>query len=119
MPRIDHINIHARDPAAMVRFLEQVLGAKEGFRPPFRHPGHWVYLDGAPAIHVDYAGEDENLNRGVFDHVAFGVFEDADALLERVKATGCRYDLAGIPEGVGQIFVFGPEDVKIELQFRR
>ena len=118
MLRIDHVNIHARDPAVMVRFLEAVLGAKEGFRPPFKHPGHWVYLEGAPAIHIDYASEDEPLTRGVFDHIAFGVF-DYEPLLARVKASGFRHEFAGIPDGVGQIFVFGPEGIKIELQFAR
>jgi catechol 2,3-dioxygenase-like lactoylglutathione lyase family enzyme len=118
MLRIDHVNIHARDPAAMVRFLEAVLGAEEGFRPPFEHPGHWVYLEGAPAIHVDHARNGEAMGSGVFDHVAFGVF-DYEPLLERVKASGFRYELAGIPGGIGQIFVFGPEGIKIELQYSR
>jgi catechol 2,3-dioxygenase-like lactoylglutathione lyase family enzyme len=118
MLRIDHVNIHARDPAAMVRFLETVLGAKEGFRPPFKHPGHWVYLEGAPAIHIDHARPEEDLEGGVLDHVAFGIF-DYEPLLERVKASGCRYELAGIPGGVGQVFVFGPEGIKIELQYVR
>jgi catechol 2,3-dioxygenase-like lactoylglutathione lyase family enzyme len=118
MLRIDHVNIRAPDPAAMVRFLKAVLGAKEGFRPPFKHPGHWVYLEGAPAIHIDYSGSDEGLEGGVVDHVAFGVF-DYEPLLERVRASGCRYELAGIPGGLGQIFVFGPEGIKIELQYAR
>jgi catechol 2,3-dioxygenase-like lactoylglutathione lyase family enzyme len=118
MLRLDHVNIHARDPAAMVRFLEAVLGAKEGFRPPFPNPGHWIYLEGAPVIHVDYASEDEPLARGVFDHVAFGIF-DHEQLIERVKASGFHYELAGIPGGVGQIFVVGPEGIKIELQYAR
>jgi catechol 2,3-dioxygenase-like lactoylglutathione lyase family enzyme len=118
MLRLDHVNIHARDPAAMVRFLETVLGAKEGFRPPFNNPGHWVYLEGSPAIHVDHATGGETANGGIIDHVAFGVF-DYEPLLERVKASGFRYELAGIPGGVGQIFVFGPEGIKIEVQFAR
>lgn len=116
---IDHVNIHARDPAAMARFLEAVLGAEEGFRPAFPHPGHWVYLDGRPCIHIDFAREGESLARGVFDHVAFGVYDDAAALLERVRASGYEHHLAGIPGGVGQVFVLGPEGIKIELQYQR
>jgi catechol 2,3-dioxygenase-like lactoylglutathione lyase family enzyme len=119
MLRIDHINIHARDMPAMVAFLEAVLGANEGFRPPFQHPGHWLYLDGQPLIHLDPARDGESLERGVFDHLAFGVYDDFDALLARVQATGFEHVLAGIPGGVGQIFVIGPEGVKLELQYRR
>lgn len=118
MPHIDHVNIHARDPKAMVAFLEAVLDASEGFRPPFRHPGHWVYLDGVPAIHVDHAGEDEPLAGGIFNHIAFGVF-DFEPLLARVEAVGWPHELAGIPGGVGQIFVTGPEGIRIELQYHR
>jgi catechol 2,3-dioxygenase-like lactoylglutathione lyase family enzyme len=118
MLRIDHVNIHARDPKAMVAFLEAVLDAREGFRPAFPNPGHWVYLDDHPAIHIDYAAEGKDLNRGIFDHIAFGVY-DFEPLLARVKATGFEHHLAGIPGGVGQIFVMGPEGIKIELQYHR
>ena len=119
MLRIDHVNIHARDTRAVASFLESVLGASEGYRPPFKHPGHWLYLDGAPVIHIDHAEAGKAQDRGVFDHVAFGVYDDFDTLLARVQASGCEHLLAGIPGGVGQIFVFGPENLKLELQYRR
>jgi catechol 2,3-dioxygenase-like lactoylglutathione lyase family enzyme len=119
MLRVDHINIHANDLPGMIRFLEAVLGAKEGFRPPFKHPGHWLYLDGQPLIHLDPAGAGESGTRGVFDHIAFGVYDDFDSLKARVEAAGFEHFLAGIPGGVGQIFVIGPENVKLELQYRR
>ena len=118
MPRLDHVNILARDGKAMVAFLTAVLDAREGFRPAFNLPGHWLYLDGIPAIHVNYLGTDEP-GRGFVDHVAFGVFDLA--LLEaRLEASGYRYEKGdGIPGGVGQFFVHGPEGVKIELQYYR
>ncbi|MDE1156169.1 MAG: hypothetical protein PW735_10625 [Acidobacteriaceae bacterium] len=53
MPRLDHVNIHTRDAPAMLGFLKTMLGAEEGFRPPFDVPGHWLYLDGHPAIHLN------------------------------------------------------------------
>lgn len=118
MPRLDHINIKARDPKVVRDFLEAVVGVREGFRPPFKHPGHWLYLDGLPVIHLDYADRTDDPADPLVNHIAFGVY-DYDPLLERVKATGCRYDLAGIPDGVGQIFVHGPEGLRVELQFYR
>lgn len=118
MPRLDHVNIQARDGAAMVAFLETVLGAKEGFRPPFSRPGHWLYLDGVPAIHVDYPDRPDDFPQGIFNHVAFGIYE-LEPVLERVKSTSYPYEMAGIPGGVGQIFVVGPEGVKIEIQYQR
>ena len=73
MLQIDHVNIHARDPKAIVAFLEAALGAAEGERPPFKHPGHWVYLDGRPVFHIDHARGDEA--PGLIDHIAIGVFD--------------------------------------------
>ena len=118
MLQIDHVNIHARDPEAVVAFLETVLGASEGERPPFKHPGHWVYLDGRPVFHIDHRRADEREGQGPVDHVAIGVFEH-DALLARLEASGLPFHTAGTPGGVGQFFVEGPEGLKIELQYRR
>ena len=118
MPKLDHVNIEARDGAGMVRFLEAVLGAADGPRPPFPFPGHWLYLDGVPVIHVNYSSRADDFPRGMIDHFAFGLF-DYGPTLARVEASGYRFEHAGIPGGVGQIFVFGPEGVKIELQYER
>lgn len=116
MLHIDHVNIHARDPQAVVDFLAEVLGAVEGERPPFKHPGHWVYLEGKPLFHIDHARGDEA--RGLIDHIAIGVF-DHDELVARIDAAGLAYHTAGIPGGVGQLFVEGPEGLKLELQYGR
>lgn len=118
MPRLDHVNVLACDGRAMVEFFTAVLDAREGFRPAFNFPGHWLYLDGIPAIHVNYR-DMADPGPSFVDHIAFGVF-DFEPLEARVKASGYRYELGnGIPGGVGQFFVYGPESVKIELQFYR
>lgn len=119
MPRLDHVNIRTRDPAAMVGFLEAVLDAREGFRPPFSNPGHWLYLDGVPAIHIDVIEREADAPPGIFDHVAFGVY-DYDTALGRVERSGFPFEHAGIPgTEIGQLFVRGPDNIKLEIQFRR
>ena len=52
MPRLDHVTIETRDAPGMIGFLEAVLGVREGYRPPFPSPGHWLYLDDRPVIHL-------------------------------------------------------------------
>lgn len=117
MPRLDHIHIHAVDGPAMVRFLEMVLDAREGFRPPFDFPGHWVYLEDDPAIHISIV--DSGQGMGKVSHVAFGVYDEAEALL-RIEASGFPYRVTSIPgTGIGQFFVEGPEGLVVEVQFRR
>ena len=119
MPKLDHINIQARDGRAMVAFLELVLHCKEGFRPPFQNPGHWLYVDGAPAIHIDYPQRDTDFPQGIVNHVAFGIYDYAD-VLARVEKSGFPFQHAGIPgTPIGQIFVTGPEGLRVEIQFRR
>jgi hypothetical protein len=54
----------------------------------------------------------------MINHVAFGI-EDLEPLRARVEAAGYPFKLAGIPGGVGQIFVDGPEGLRVELQYRR
>lgn len=119
MPRLDHINIHVRDGKRMVAFLEAVLDVREGFRPPFKNRGHWLYADGLPAIHIDIVEGDADLRQGIVNHVAFGLY-DYQAALARVEATGLPFEHAGIPgTPIGQIFVTGPEGLRIEIQYRR
>lgn len=119
MPRLDHVNLHVVDGPRMVAFFEQVIGAKEGFRPPFDFPGHWVYVDGAPAIHLTVVQRKADPPEGIVNHIAFGVY-DFDETKARIEASGYRYRLSGIPESeIGQFFVTGPEGLLLEVQFRR
>lgn len=119
MPRLDHVNIHTRDFGPMIAFLEKVLGAQEGFRPPFPFPGHWLYLDGHPFIHLNVVAREDDFPAGMINHVAFGFF-DRDAVLKDVEVSGYRFEHRAIPEtDIGQIFIYGPEGIRIELQYRR
>jgi catechol 2,3-dioxygenase-like lactoylglutathione lyase family enzyme len=119
MPHFDHVNITVVDGPRMVRFLEQVLEAREGFRPPFDFPGHWVYVDDRPVIHLTLVRRSEDFPQGIVNHVAFGGYE-FDEAKARVEASGYPWTLAGIPgTPIGQIFVTGPEGLLVEIQYRR
>lgn len=119
MRRLDHVNIHARDAEGMISFLTTVLEVEEGYRPQFPNPGHWLYLGDQPVIHIDVVNHDEDFPVGMFNHVAFALYDFAPAV-ERIKATGFRHEYRDIPgTDLGQIFVYGPEGVKIELQYPR
>ncbi|MGO7726420.1 glyoxalase, partial [Rhizobium ruizarguesonis] len=75
----------------MIGFLETVLGVSEGSRPPFASPGHWLYLDERPVIHLSLTSRSPDFPPGIFNHVAFSLYEFVPAL-SRIKATGYRYD---------------------------
>jgi hypothetical protein len=117
MARLDHIHIQAIDGPMMVHFLELVLDGKEGFRPPFDFPGHWVYLGEVPAIHISIVSEPQGM--GMVSHAAFGVYDEAEAR-RRIEASGFAFRVTGIPgTDIGQFFVDGPEGLVVEVQFRR
>lgn len=116
MIALDHINVHADDLEAARGFLVAVLGLQAGFRPPFDFPGYWLYLDGRPIIHMQHRRPGTQAGAGWIDHLAFAPF-DFEAEKARLDAAGLGYVVGGIPgTGVRQLFVIGPENLKIELQ---
>lgn len=116
MPRLDHVNIKALDQEAMRDFLVDVLGVYEGERPPFDFHGYWLYLDDVAVIHL--MGE---RGRGIggpgwVDHVAFSPY-DYDAKVAELEAKGHTFRTSVMPgTGLRQIFVQGPEGVRVEMQ---
>jgi catechol 2,3-dioxygenase-like lactoylglutathione lyase family enzyme len=117
MIRLDHINIHAEDLEAARDFLLAALpGLSQGFRPPFDFKGYWLYLDGKPLIHMQNRGAGHTDGGQWIDHIAFAPFDFA-AESKRLDALGMPYVVGGIPgTGIRQIFVSGPERLKLELQ---
>lgn len=51
--KLAHFSVRTTDVEASKRFYVDVLGFQEGFRPPFRFPGLWLYRDGNEA---DFGG---------------------------------------------------------------
>jgi len=113
---LGHINIHAADlDAARAFLLAEMPDLKQGLRPPFDFKGYWLYLSDKPIIHMQNRGAGMG-GRGWIDHLAFGPF-DFDTAKARLAAGGFSYTVAGIPgTGIRQLFVLGPEGLKLELQ---
>jgi catechol 2,3-dioxygenase-like lactoylglutathione lyase family enzyme len=113
---LDHINIHAVDHEAVRDFLIAVLGVTPGWRPPFDFTGYWLYLGDRPIIHIQ--GRKTAPGAGWLDHVAFGPF-DFETQKARLQAGGFSYRESAIPgTALRQLFVEGPEGIKLELQCR-
>jgi catechol 2,3-dioxygenase-like lactoylglutathione lyase family enzyme len=113
--RLDHINIRANDQEAMRDFLVAVLGLTVGDRPPFNFPGYWLYLGDNAIVHLQGTDRDPE-DAGWVDHLAFGPF-DFDAKAAELEKAGIPYRSAQVPgRDLRQIFIIGPEGVKLELQ---
>ena len=118
------------------RFYVDVLGFREGFRPPFDFPGHWLYkgddesqygvvhLIGidpdSPRGLIEYLGdkqEDSLHGSAAIDHLAF-LATDLPDMHRRLREAGLPFRERTVPSiGLHQLFVEDPSGVTIELNY--
>lgn len=118
--KLDHATIVTRDLQTAVRFFTGAVGLTEGPRPPFGVPGHWLYSDGRPVIHLVLATLPASDERAAprIDHVAFRIGEGAEwaALVDRLNRDGIAHQLAEAPlTGERQLFVRLAAGVAVEF----
>jgi catechol 2,3-dioxygenase-like lactoylglutathione lyase family enzyme len=134
--KLGHYSIRTGDLEASRRFYTEVLGLREGFRPPFRFPGIWLYLGGDEAdfgvVHIigidrddpqglkDYLGDRDEValaGSGAVDHVAF-LATGLAGMRERLAARGAAFTERTVPSlGLYQLFVTDPSGVTVELNY--
>jgi catechol 2,3-dioxygenase-like lactoylglutathione lyase family enzyme len=138
--RVDHYSIRTLDLEASRRFYTEVIGLKEGPRPPFDFPGYWLYSGEPPAdlsnvaknyglVHLmgpakgltEYLGDRDAASlkggTGPLDHVAFAA-TGRDAMVERCKRHKVEFFERDVPLlGIRQMFLEDPDGVTIELNY--
>jgi len=127
--RLDHFTLRTKVPAETVRFYTDVLGVKEGWRPPFNFPGHWLYQGDTPIVHIISITDSEKEVRayigdrvdgpgsGSVDHIAFRC-EGLDEFQDRLVELGYKFFERVVPIlDQHQLFVKDPNGVTIELVF--
>ena len=104
----------------MKDFYEAVLGLSVGWRPPFKSPGYWLYLEDRPVVHLV---EDERIQepagaRGpIVDHVAFSC-TDLREFEELLRAKGVPFRRTEVAEtSLVQLIFIDPAGNGVELQF--
>jgi len=130
---LDHCSIRTVKLAETCDFYTGVLGMTDGDRPDFDFPGHWLYVDGKPVVHLvgidpdDPSGLQEYLGgsidaqslqgSGAFDHVAFRA-EEPERLIAHLQAKGCPYRERQVPGmDLYQIFIEDPNGITVELNY--
>ena len=118
--QLDHYNVSTRNLKETVEFYENVLGFRNGPRPPFNFPGAWLYAGDHPVLHLnDIAGTDrqQRPDSGVIDHVAFGS-RGFEAMKQHLTGKGISHRVNQVPNSTRwQIFLRDPNNVEIELNF--
>jgi catechol 2,3-dioxygenase-like lactoylglutathione lyase family enzyme len=117
---LDHYNVSTRKLGETIQFYEDVLGFKNGPRPPFTFPGAWLYSGDQPVLHLnDISGTDrqQRPDSGVIDHVAF-MSRGFEATKQHLTAKGIAHRVNQVPNSTRwQIFLRDPNNVEIELNF--
>jgi catechol 2,3-dioxygenase-like lactoylglutathione lyase family enzyme len=121
--KLDHVNIRTVKPEATRDFFVDLVGLREGERPPFNFGGFWLYAGEQAVIHLvdarDRGGPATGYdNRGAaVDHVAFRMSGYA-RLRELLEARGVAFETRIIPRnGDVQLFLEDPNGVGVELTF--
>jgi catechol 2,3-dioxygenase-like lactoylglutathione lyase family enzyme len=115
---IHHVNIRApaTDIAKLKDFYSEIVGLREGWRPPFKSRGHWMYAGPHPVVHLVEGGDDVGgASGGGVDHVAFRC-TDLAAMIERLRSRGIDFQLSRVPSlGDQQLLFRDPLGIGIEL----
>ncbi|MEE9412421.1 MAG: VOC family protein [Methylococcales bacterium] len=114
--KINHVLVRTSNLEAMNRFLVDAIGLEVGERPPFPFAGSWLYSDGKPVVHVIHDNSAGNAD-GAVDHVALEG-ADYDTLLAAITKHEIEYAERNVPQsGEHQVFIFGPNGLKVEMLF--
>jgi catechol 2,3-dioxygenase-like lactoylglutathione lyase family enzyme len=119
MPEIalDHVSVRTSNLDASIRFYEDVIGLKVGYRPTMSFGGAWLYDGSRAVIHIICEDEFTQNDTGPLDHVAFNC-KGLEEYRQGLDDKGVPYRTNYIPDTkLTQLFVEDPEGVTIELNF--
>jgi glyoxylase I family protein len=120
--KLDHVTIRTRDLQATRSFLLSVFDLKEGERPLAvqRIPGHWLYSEGHPLVHI-IGAQGYGIDRAAeaIDHVGLRM-EGYAEFRQKLDQLGIRYstmDLTDIHIQERRLFFHAPGGPLLEAVF--
>ena len=131
LSHLEHVLVQTADMDATRDFYTRVLGMHVGPSPNFKFPVFWLYIGDKDVIHVTEGGANTSENRktyvgqqseatrgsGVIDHLAFRCTGLAE-MMEHLTKLGIPFKQRMVnDQGLYQLFVMDPNDVKVELNF--
>jgi len=118
--KLDHVTIRTRDLQATRSFFLTVFDLEEGERPLAIHriPGHWLYSEGHPVVHI-IGSQGSGIDRAAeaIDHVGLRL-EGYPEFRKKLDRLGIRYspmDLAELQER--RLFFHAPGGPLLEAVF--
>ena len=113
----DHVNLRTARLPEMTGFYCDVLGLRNGPRPPFPFPGAWLYLGEQAVVHLVGIQQNLQAENPTLEHFAFRGQGMAD-LLARLKAHDISYEIAVVPGWqIHQVNVYDPDGNHLHIDF--
>ncbi|CAB3759189.1 diguanylate cyclase [Burkholderia sp. MSh2] len=118
----NHYNLRADRSTldALRDFYVDIVGLRQGFRPPVKSFGYWLYAGTQAVLHLSETRPDESRPSHVtntFDHVAFSC-TDADAMARHLTGANVAFTRKHVAlTGQVQIFFSDPVGHRVELNF--
>jgi catechol 2,3-dioxygenase-like lactoylglutathione lyase family enzyme len=119
---MQHYMLLAKDLEKTRAFYCDVLGLRNGERPPFKFKGLWIYAGDVACIHVaeraSYGSDLQADGSGSVDHIAFAA-TDFDELVRSFERHGVKYRVSQVPgRPLRQLFVHDPDGIQIEINIK-
>ncbi|WP_295628417.1 VOC family protein [uncultured Nitrosomonas sp.] len=114
---INHFTVLSSNLERSKAFYIDILGLKEGYRPPLASPGAWLYVGDRSILHI-MAGRPMPANAaGVIDHMAFTA-SNLQTVVNTLKQYNIEYELHRLKGlEIWQLFCHDPDGAKVELDF--
>lgn len=113
----DHYNVTCSDLERTRRFYGEVVGLREGERPPFAQPGAWMYLGNQAMVHISTMRQPTTRKSDAYDHVAFRA-EGLEEFRGRLRAHGIYFEEYAVPDrNLHQLFFRDPDGAEVEIVF--
>jgi len=116
---MNHFTVISSDLEKTKAFYLEVLGLREGYRPPLESTGAWLYAKDQKhsILHIMAERPMPESAPGVIDHMAFTA-TDLQSTINTLKQHGIAYKLNRMKElGIWQLFCHDPDSAKVELDF--
>ena len=115
--RLNHFTVRCRPQELdeLRDFYVGLLGLVDGARPKFSFPGHWLYSEGHPIVHLAGLLDTRPANEtGPLDHIAFSGCR-LNEVLQLLKDKKIPFDERPEPGSpLHQVFFSDPQGLKIE-----
>jgi catechol 2,3-dioxygenase-like lactoylglutathione lyase family enzyme len=115
---LDHVNVRTRHLERMIGFYRDVLGMRQGERPPFSFNGAWMYCGDKPVVHlVEVAVQPDPAGELRLEHFAFSA-RGLGEFVKRLEGAGVAHDISLLPGmGLRQVGFRDPDGNRMHVDF--